>query len=179
MRLPFSRAALSTLAAALALGAGGCRPDIGESCSNSIECSSQGDRICDTSLPDGYCTVYNCEADRCPDDAICVAFNSSDAPVCQNEQAWRRLERTFCLGECANDGDCRDGYQCARGDDLKNRYGATILDRDPSEPGVCVSRGARAPQIPDGVIPPGAGPDDAVCGPASPAFPDYGAAGMS
>jgi hypothetical protein len=177
MRPLLSNAALAALALALSLGAAGCRPDIGESCSNSIECSSQGDRICDTSLPSGYCTIYNCEADGCPDESTCVAFARSEDPYADAcpAQGWARFERTFCLGSCSNDGDCRGGYLCARPGRLNEKntevlkdYGARILDVDPSKPGVCVALGSQGPDAPQSMS----------CPPPPPAcFPDYGGSG--
>ena len=59
----------------LALGLG-CGTEIGDSCTFSTECSPSGDRICatGTTLPGGYCTIYGCDYDTCPDEAICVKF---------------------------------------------------------------------------------------------------------
>ena len=42
----------------------GCSAEIGDDCSNSTDCSSTGDRLCDTTQPGGYCTLFNCEPDR-------------------------------------------------------------------------------------------------------------------
>src|SRR5258705_13828561 len=57
------------IAASLAVG---CSPKIGDKCSVSTDCSVQGDRLCDPTQPGGYCTVFNCEPDRCPDESVCV-----------------------------------------------------------------------------------------------------------
>src|SRR5688572_14103829 len=59
----------------LALAAAGCLPKIGDPCSSSLDCSQRGERLCDNTQPQGYCTIYNCEPDECPDNAACVAFN--------------------------------------------------------------------------------------------------------
>lgn len=61
--------------AALALGLG-CGTEIGDSCSFSAECSPSGDRICATgsTLPGGYCTVFGCDHDTCPEESVCVKF---------------------------------------------------------------------------------------------------------
>ena len=89
----------------------GCPPQIGKDCTLSTDCSQLGDRLCDTSQPDGYCTVFNCEPDSCPN-AICVAFQGSLDPACgsANDGQWPRLQRTFCLSQCSSPGvpgDCR------------------------------------------------------------------------
>jgi hypothetical protein len=95
----------------------GCPPQIGKDCTLSTDCSQLGDRLCDTSQPDGYCTVFNCEPDSCPN-AICVAFQPTLDPACgtANSGEWPRLQRTFCLAPCSDPGapgDCRsDGYEC-------------------------------------------------------------------
>jgi hypothetical protein len=99
-----------------ALGAlGACTPSIGDKCVLSTDCSTQGDRLCDTSQPDGYCTEFNCAADSCPDHAVCVLFNSN-VPGCgfddRNGAFGSRVARSFCVAQCGNDSDCRGGYVC-------------------------------------------------------------------
>ena len=47
------------LAASVALSLLGCNPEIGDSCSASLDCSDAGDRVCDGTLPGGYCTIIN------------------------------------------------------------------------------------------------------------------------
>ncbi len=94
----------------------GCQPKIGDDCLGSADCSQQGDRLCDTSQPDGYCTAFNCEPDRCPEEAVCVGFGLELDPTCtpaSYDPRWPRFERTFCLLACEENGDCRDGYVCA------------------------------------------------------------------
>jgi hypothetical protein len=101
---------------ALLVSSSGCRPEIGDECVGSADCSQQGDRLCDTSQPDGYCTVFNCEPDQCPDEAVCVGFGLELDPACTEvttvDPRWPRFERTFCMFACEEDGDCRDGYRC-------------------------------------------------------------------
>ena len=82
----------------------GCAPGIGDSCSVSADCSVNGDRICDTAQPNGYCTVRGCDPDTCPDSALCVEWRF-DPP---------RTAETWCMQSCSNDGDCRRGagYRC-------------------------------------------------------------------
>ena len=96
----------------------GCKPEIGDECTVSTDCSATGDRLCDTTQPGGYCTIFNCEPGTCPDEAICIAFGAlpSTAPACLDLQASSRFERAFCLRSCDDDSDCRGGYECiARG----------------------------------------------------------------
>lgn len=91
----------------------GCPPEIGNKCTLSTDCSQVGDRQCDGTQPDGYCTVFNCVPDACPD-SICVAFDPTLDPACQGTDQGRspRFERTFCLKPCSSDGNCRDQYVC-------------------------------------------------------------------
>lgn len=102
----------------------GCLPKIGDPCSTSLDCSQQGERLCDPTQPDGYCTVFNCEPDSCPDNAACVSFNEQVDPACgtANDGEWPRFERTFCMAPCGSETDCRDGYACvAATDDAAGR----------------------------------------------------------
>lgn len=87
---------------AVLLAAPSCKKVIGDSCSQSTDCSLQGDRVCDLTQRDGYCTIDACDPGTCPDNAVCVAFNANS----------QRLTRRFCMAPCNNDGDCRDGYRC-------------------------------------------------------------------
>jgi hypothetical protein len=106
-----------------------CQPEIGDSCSNASDCSVQEQRTCDTTFPKGYCTVLGCDADTCPDEAACIAFQSvvSVASECSSLQARPRLARTVCMKKCSNGSDCRGGYECI---DMKgaNPWGALVLD---------------------------------------------------
>jgi uncharacterized membrane protein YgcG len=106
-----------TAALVLALGAlvAGCQPKIGDHCTTSIDCSQRGDRLCDTSQPDGYCTIFNCEPDKCPDNSVCVGFSDKIDATCGDlfDPRWPRFERTFCMKACESTADCRDGYVCA------------------------------------------------------------------
>ncbi len=90
-----------------------CTPNIGNHCQLSTDCSQLGDRLCDTTQPEGYCTVFNCEPDSCPN-SICVAFDPTLDPACGNAQSGRypRFERSFCLAPCSQDSDCRGSYEC-------------------------------------------------------------------
>ena len=124
---------LATIAAA-ALAIAGCGDEIGDSCSISSDCSPDGDRVCDTSSRDGYCTIIGCDFDSCPEEATCVRFFSgtfenrlcdpaledvsenlcSLDEVCtiENRCAPRTNEVRSCMKTCDGDGDCREGYEC-------------------------------------------------------------------
>ena len=84
----------------------GCSPEIGDSCESSVDCSVNGERICDRAQPGGYCTVQGCEMDTCPDEAVCVEFRSEP----------ERLASSWCMATCEENGDCRDGYECRTAD---------------------------------------------------------------
>jgi hypothetical protein len=88
----------------------GCSPEIGDDCSTSVDCSANGDRICDSASPGGYCTVIDCEEDTCPDGAVCVEFRFEP----------ERLASSWCMASCGDDSDCRndEGYSCVRASSL-------------------------------------------------------------
>ena len=126
----------------LAAPALGCAPSIGDSCGNRLDCSINGDRECDSTRPGGACTVLGCEADTCPDDAVCVRFRPEPS----------RLTFTACMRVCQDDGNCRfdDGYRCV------------------SPPGVTCSAdpNSNEPNCLDGALDPGTGEPldpDPVC----------------
>jgi hypothetical protein len=52
----------------------GCGHNIGDSCKTNVDCSPAGDRFCDTSSQDGYCTIEGCDQSTCPSEAVCVRF---------------------------------------------------------------------------------------------------------
>ncbi len=120
------------LALALVAGAAiGCAPRIGDSCGNSTNCSINGDRLCDTSQPNGACLVFDCQPDLCPDDAVCVRFNPEPA----------RRAVVACMRRCGDDGDCRtgDGYRCKSADELGGAVTAVVTDLDPPDGRFCVA----------------------------------------
>lgn len=108
------------LALVWAVAVAGCKPQIGDKCQVSTDCSQTGDRLCDVSEPDGYCTIYNCEpkgsnaSAACPDEGSCIAFGEQPSPVlgCQGGLGSVPYQRTFCLKICKNGSDCRGGYVC-------------------------------------------------------------------
>ena len=154
------------LVAALALFA--CQPEVGDACSSASDCSVQGERTCDTTLPGGYCTLFGCSADSCPSEAACIGYQTlvSLAPECANLQVRPRLQRTACMLTCKRDTDCRTDYVCV---DMAqpNSWGALRIDRSGSakvcsprpppaavgDTGVCSSEPA-PPRLPGPVSPP-------------------------
>lgn len=161
-------------ALALALLSMGCLPKVGDHCTTSLDCSQTGQRICDVSQPNGYCTVFNCEPDTCPDSAACVAFNNNIDPACgtQDDGQWPRFERTFCVKPCSSNSDCREGegFECVRPEDrggiaidVKHQYDgiclatASVQPVDPNAPapGVCNPSGTAT--LPDPYVPPSTG----------------------
>ena len=101
-RLPL-RASRLGIAALICLTSA-CAPKIGDSCDNSTDCSVNGDRVCDTAQPGGYCTVRGCDPDSCQEGAICVEWRFSPS----------RTATTYCMKRC---GSCRSGYDCVSDDD--------------------------------------------------------------
>ncbi|WP_428261204.1 hypothetical protein [Haliangium sp.] len=119
---------------ALAL-ATGCGTEIGDGCSDSLDCSPDGDRVCEVvSSPGGYCTVRGCDAYSCPEEAVCVRFFSAVFPDalcdpaledisednCLDDElctlggtcAPRLSEYRYCMRRCGSGSDCRDDYEC-------------------------------------------------------------------
>ncbi|MFW2389934.1 MAG: hypothetical protein ACN4G0_16465 [Polyangiales bacterium] len=87
------RPATIILLAGLALT--GCKMRIGDSCGNSTDCSVTGERQCDLSQPGGYCTVFSCDPDTCPEGA-CVEWRFVP----------RRTAETLCKKTFKSNGDC-------------------------------------------------------------------------
>jgi hypothetical protein len=94
------RRATISLLAILALT--GCNDHIGDGCGSSVDCSVTGERQCDLSQPGGYCTIFACDADTCPEGA-CVEWRFIPS----------RTAETWCMKTCDNDGSCdRREYSC-------------------------------------------------------------------
>jgi hypothetical protein len=117
----------------------GCQPKIGDSCNLATDCSESGDRICDDTVPGGYCTTPNCEPDSCAEEAACIGFrqSASSLGICEDPNQMRTL-RTFCMFRCSNDGDCRGGYACVDMSVEDNEYDAIVADTKNSHSKVCV-----------------------------------------
>jgi len=79
----------------------GCQDHIGDACSGSADCSVTGERQCDLAQPGGYCTVFSCDPDTCPEGS-CVEWRFIPT----------RTAETWCMQGCSDDGICRGGYFC-------------------------------------------------------------------
>ncbi len=81
--------------------AAGCQQYIGDSCGGSADCSVTGERQCDLAQPGGYCTVFSCDPDTCPEGS-CVEWRFIPS----------RTAETWCMKGCDGDGRCRAEYSC-------------------------------------------------------------------
>lgn len=122
---------LALLGAVLGLGLAACQPSIGDTCQLSTDCSRRGDRLCDTSQPEGYCTLFNCYGESCPDDSVCVQFAGTIPGCTYDDRRPSRVGRSMCLASCKDDSDCRAGYVCRAPSDAP--YGARILKSDKTQ----------------------------------------------
>lgn len=130
----------SSLAVCFALFALACQPKIGDECVTDLDCSQAGERLCDTTQKDGYCTIADCDPLSCPEkESICVAFNNtlSTQGSCNVRGQTSPYRRTFCMATCKKAKDCRGGYACV---DMSedNDWGATVIQQDPEVTSVCV-----------------------------------------
>jgi hypothetical protein len=132
------RTLLAAAIGAAPVSLGACTPKIGDKCVLSTDCSIQGNRICDTAQPNGYCTVINCAANSCPDQAACVMFEPQVPGCPYNDYASpSRTGRTRCMAQCQQDSDCRqsDGYVCV--DPRQKPWLGQIID-DAQTQHVCI-----------------------------------------
>jgi len=134
--------ALGLVTAVVALG---CKPQIGDKCTVSTNCSSTGDRLCDVTQPDGYCTKFNCEPGSCPEDSVCVNFGTTLSPLegCAPSQGNSPYKRSFCMANCGSNGDCRAGYECL---DPKNDLHAVLAEYSSGQR-VCAVRPNPSPTL--------------------------------
>ena len=128
---------LQSLLALCCLAFAGCQPEIGDSCTTSVDCAATGDRICDVTQPGGYCTIFNCEPGTCPEEAACIGYNGSPstAPGCLDPRGGSRFQRSFCMRTCGGDGDCRSGYSCVT---ISAETGAVVLESGQATARVCM-----------------------------------------
>lgn len=151
-----------------ALGLAGCRPSIGSACTLSTDCSTQGNRVCDTAQPGGYCTVLNCIDNSCPDNAVCVMFQVS-VPGCSYDDyaAPARTGLAMCMKHCNEDSNCResDGYACA--DPRESPWYGAILDDNQGQR-VCIAASSSSTPAPE---------DASICLPYFPPLPEAGVDG--
>jgi len=99
----------------------GCRQNIGDACANSADCSVTGERQCDLAQPGGYCTVFSCDPDTCPQGA-CVEWRFVPS----------RTAETWCMKTCDNDSWCRLEYYCVFPDQI-NMLGEWEANLAPEE----------------------------------------------
>jgi len=161
------------LTVVLLLGLAGCKPEIGDDCSVSTDCSSSGDRLCDTTQPRGYCTISGCTAGSCPDEAICVAYRTSisAAPACYDPQDMARLQQTYCMRKCKKKSDCRGAYDCVDVGDENNPWGARVVENRSVRGTICAVAFTGTP-VPDDV-------NTAVCSGTDAGFEDLQAEELS
>ncbi len=93
--LPKIQITLLTIAM-LSTGGAGCAAGIGDECSTSSDCLVDN-AVCDTTVPDGYCTRTPCESGACGEDAVCIEYPNGE---------------TFCMASCDSNDDCREGFRC-------------------------------------------------------------------
>jgi hypothetical protein len=140
--LSFVRSALAAPAAFAALaavaGLAGCQPQIGDKCNLNTECAVSGTRQCDTSLPGGYCTVFNCGPNSCPDQSACYLFHAEVQGCPYNDHQPSRTAHSFCMKDCHQDGDCRAGYVCRSRQDLAGPPWDALLLDDNQDQKICV-----------------------------------------
>jgi hypothetical protein len=68
------RSALLFVSVAALSSVAGCGKEIGDACLNDSECDPNGQRDCDRSQDDGYCTIQGCDYNSCPEDSWCIRF---------------------------------------------------------------------------------------------------------
>jgi hypothetical protein len=132
-RMPRARMRFALVALAVVAGAG-CGKEIGDECFVATDCATDGTRQCDTSSRQGYCTIQGCDFDTCPEEAVCVRFFTGNfanrncdpatedrgTDACSLDELCslvgkcvpRSSEVRYCMRECGDDSDCRDGYEC-------------------------------------------------------------------
>ncbi|NVB82983.1 MAG: hypothetical protein HOV81_31685 [Kofleriaceae bacterium] len=148
------------LVVAVALGLGGCGKEIGDACVTAADCDPNGERSCDISQKEGYCTIQGCDFSTCPDEAACIRFFTGgfSNKTCENSPdecsldelcdlnkrcVARSSEVRFCMRTCSDDSDCRDGYECRDIAKMKAHGGEPVLAPgstvDDSSPKFCAS----------------------------------------
>jgi hypothetical protein len=112
----------------------GCSPHIGDKCVLNTDCSITGNLQCDTSMPGGYCTMFNCGPNSCPNGNACYLFHADVQGCPYNDRQTSRTAHSFCLEDCSTNSDCRYGYSCA---DLRQYPWYAILLDDNQDQMVC------------------------------------------
>ena len=140
--------------------AAGCGKEIGDACIVGSDCSPNGDRLCDVSQKEGYCTIQGCDFSTCPEEAACIRFftGSFENRKCESindcsldelcslkgECVPRNSEVRYCMRTCGSDDDCRDGYECRDKTKMIEHGGEPVLEPgtpiDDSAPKFCAIR---------------------------------------
>jgi hypothetical protein len=119
----------------------GCSKEIGDSCVVATDCDPNGQRICDLSQKEGYCTIMGCDYSTCPEEAACIRFFSGSFAnklcdegcsldeLCDinNHCVPRTAETRFCMRTCESNDDCRDGYECRDLELMRAHGGEPVL----------------------------------------------------
>lgn len=115
----------------IAMLASGCGNQIGDSCVVDTDCSPDGDRLC---VDKQYCSIFGCDYNTCPDEAVCVRFFAAAstglpcAPATEDVTTddctvdeicslggncmVRAAETRYCMLACESGDDCRSGFEC-------------------------------------------------------------------
>jgi hypothetical protein len=148
---------MRVLALGLVLAAIGCGAEIGDPCvvdtdrenAAILSGSALNDRTCDVNEEGGYCTIFGCDYDTCPSEAVCVKFFDGDFanqpcdPLTEGISTMnctldeecdlaghcvdRSAEVRYCMRKCNSDGDCRSGYECRNLDLMIDDGGEDVL----------------------------------------------------
>ncbi|MDQ3363854.1 MAG: hypothetical protein M3680_00275 [Myxococcota bacterium] len=136
----------------------GCGNEIGDECVVSSDCSPNGDRLCDSASPAGYCTIQGCDFNTCPEESACVRFftgnfsnrvcdpltednlDGESTNACSLDELCslvgncvpRSSEVRFCMRTCGSRDDCRSGYECRDLTLMRAHGGEPVLE--PGEP---------------------------------------------
>jgi hypothetical protein len=111
--------------AALALVAGACSHEIGDSCKTAADCDPNGTRVCDLSQPGGYCTQVGCDEKSCPSDSVCIRYFPenllAEAQTCValcEDVGQTGVATDKCpkgrTDDCASDELCLDSGRCVK-----------------------------------------------------------------
>jgi hypothetical protein len=139
----------------------GCTHNIGDPCTANVDCSPQGDRFCDLSAPNGYCTVDGCDVDTCPGNSVCIRFflsvpnrpcnpdvsvnppengcNVSEFCVCDSSVQITGADQPLCrgnMGHCAPESSERRWCQarCSSDSDCRDGYECRTTGTNGAEP---------------------------------------------
>ena len=87
---------LLVLTLTLSTGAA-CAPLVGDTCATDVECDTQNGESCDLSVPNGYCTLFDCRPGDCGEESICITFPD---------------QTSACMLYCDDSSGCREDHVC-------------------------------------------------------------------